>query len=229
MNWQLVTNFAIALLAIANPIGKVPLWIETSKYDGFRVQWRLAVLVTVTGFAILATFLLLGSQILDLFGIDLASFRVGGGIVILLIGIDMLNGNVTQVEVEEKEEDISPMQRAQQRIRQFVVPLVLPMIAGPGTISTVVIYGSRASSMLDYALLISVLTGVMLLILGTLVSSHKIKEVVGQMAITLLTRLFGLILVAIAMQLIVEGLGNIFPAWVTPASDISDSVNQQNG
>ncbi len=228
MNWQLGLNFLIAILAISNPLVKVPLWIEASQYDARHVRWRLAVLIVTTGAIILFIFLLIGQQIIDLFGIDLASFRIGGGIVIMLIGINMLNGKAVNVEKGEIDEDLSAFGLAKTRFRQVIVPLVMPMIAGPGSITTVIIYGTRAQTFLEYVLLSAILFGMMLVILGTLLGGFSLRALAGAMTMDLLTRIFGLIVVAIAVQFILEGMAEVFPQWITPESSLRDEVLQNS-
>ncbi|MDX1529979.1 MAG: MarC family protein [Rhodothermales bacterium] len=225
MDWSVATNFLIAMLAITNPVGKVPLWLEAAGGEGYRVRWRLAVLVVATGAGLLLLFLLLGHQILGVFGIDLASFKVGGGIIILQIGVRMLHGTAVQVEADEDDGEEDPLARAQTRFRQVIVPLSLPMIAGPGSISTALIYGTRVSTPAEYAVLSGILLGVMAVVLVTLLGSQRIERLVGPMALRLMTRLFGLILTAIAAQLILEGLGEVFPSWVEPSSPLHDDLN----
>lgn len=226
MNWTLATNFLIAMLAISNPLARVPLWVEASEHDARRVRWRLALLITGTGSAILFVFLVLREQILSLFGIDLASFRIGGGIVLLLIGLDMLRGKAVRVERHDLDEDQPAFLLSKTRFRQIVVPLVMPMIAGPCAISTVVIYGSRASLVGDYALLSVVLIGMMAAVLATLLGSHRIRRLVGGLALNLLTRTLGLLLVAIAVQFMLEGFGEVFPQWFPPESALSDELRR---
>ena len=229
MNWQLALNFLIAILAISNPLVKVPLWVEASQYDEKNVRWRLAVLIVATGGIILFVFLLIGQHIIDLFGIDLASFRIGGGIVILLIGINMLNGKAVNVERFEGDADVPAFTLAKARFRQVIVPLVMPMIAGPGSITTVIIYGTRASTILEYALLSAILAGVLLLTLGSLLGGFRLRALTGAMTMDLLTRIFGLIVVAIAVQFILEGMAQVFPQWITPESSIQDELELSRG
>ena len=135
MDWRLAINFLIASLAIINPLGKVPVWEEAAAGDQSGVRWRLALLVTLTGGAILHVFLLFGMPILNFFGIDLAGFRVGGGIVILLTGIQMLQGVAIQVDRDSDVEAQTQFALAKVRFRQIVVPMVVPFTAGPGSIS----------------------------------------------------------------------------------------------
>lgn len=100
MDMALHLNFFVALLAISNPLDKVPLWRAAARDETSPVQWRLALLVVLTGGAILATFLVFGRPILAFFGIDLASFRVDGGIVVLLVGIRMLRGELVRLDYD---------------------------------------------------------------------------------------------------------------------------------
>lgn len=229
MDWELIRNFFIAMIAIVNPLGKIPLWVEASGDQDRQVRWRLALLVTVTALIILLVFLLGGQSFLNLFGIDLASFRIGGGIIILLVGLDMLKGTAIQIKDEDEDthEDASKFRVAQSRFRQIVVPMAMPFMAGPGSISTVVVYSARAEGLLEYVGLSAVLGIVMLILFLILLSSNRIQSITGATALNIQTRVFGLILAGIAVQLIAEGLGAIFPTWVTEDSSIYEELQKQ--
>ncbi len=229
MKWGLITNFAIALLAIINPIGKIPLWLDASGDQQKDVQNRLAALIVFTAGIILLIFLLFGKDVLTFFNIDLASFKIGGGIVILQLGLSMLRGNAVNIEKEEFDEDTGLMERVKSRFRRVVIPMAVPMIAGPGSITTVIIYGSRAGTFTDYA----ALSGIVLIALASvyliLISGTTIKNYTGELPLMVITRLFGLILIAIAIQLMVEGLGEVFPSWLesngsVPQSQLQDDI-----
>lgn len=225
IDWQFVTNFLLALLAIVNPLGKIPVWIEASKLDRRQVRVVLALLVTLTGALLLTLFLLFGQFILEFFGVDLASFRVGGGIVILVVGMNMLNGQAVDLDLSEPDENQSALAQAKLRFGEVIVPLVVPFIAGPGSITTVLLYGARSHSLAEDLVLVGVLVGVMSLVLVTLLLGHRVRAWVGDLPLRVLTRIFGLILVAVAAQFIVEGLGEAFPNWLTPASPLQDDVS----
>lgn len=230
MDWELVRNFFIAMLAIINPLGKIPLWVQASTDQDRHVRWRLALLVIVTALIILLVFLLGGQFFLNLFGIDLASFRIGGGIIILMVGLEMLKGTAIQIkdDTQDTSEDLStfPFRRAQSRFRQVAVPLAMPLMAGPGSISTVVVYSARADSMTAYLGLSAALGAVMLILFLILLSGNRVQRLTGATVLNIQTRVFGLILAGIAVQLIVEGLGSIFPAWITEDSTIYDELQQ---
>jgi multiple antibiotic resistance protein len=224
MDWTLASNFLIALLAIANPLGKVPVWVSLTEGESRSTRMWLALLVVATGVGILVGTVAVGRWLLNVLGIDLPSFRVGGGIVILLLGISMLHGKAVDAELGELDEE-DPFRRAKLRFRQVVVPMAVPMIAGPGSISTVIIYASRTTSWAERAVLAGVLLIVAVLTLAALLAGHRIQRWVGPTTLMVQTRLFGLLLTAIAAQLILEGLGEVFPRWIGPASEIQDEVN----
>lgn len=224
MDTQLAANFFIAMVAIVNPIGKIPVWAEASAGSDRAVRWRLALMVTGTAAAILVLALLAGREALALFAIDLPSFRVAGGIIILLTALEMLRGVAVRVDSEAEDEDAHAYERAKARFRDVVIPVAMPILAGPGSITTVIVYGSRVTAWAEYGLLLAVLGAVMVLVLGVLLASERIRDLVGDMALDVQTRLFGLILAAIAMQLVLEGLGDVYPQWLDPRSPLADDV-----
>lgn len=226
MEWEVVGSFFIAMLAITNPLGKIALWIRSSHDEDRPVRLRLAALVTLTAFGILALFLVAGEAFLNLFGIDLASFRVGGGVVILLLGLDMLRGDILQLEVEQEDVGERPPSWtvAKTRFRKIAVPLVVPLMAGPGAISTVVVYSSRADDAVTYAALAVVLAVVMLILFAVLMAGRRVERAAGSLVLDIQTRLFGLLLAGIAVQLIAHGIGELFPGLLGPGSPILDDL-----
>ena len=226
MNEALLTNFFVAMLAIVNPFGKIPRWLQACEGEDVPVSRRLALFVTLTGFAILALALVAGRSALGVFGIDLAAFRIGGGIVILVIAIGMVQGESLEVDSADEDGETDPIQRAKARFRSVVVPLALPLLAGPGSITTAVVYGARAESWLERALMGGVLAVVMAVVLLALLAAPRIRDLVGDLALEVQTRLFGMILAAVAVQLMVEGLGEVFPDWLAPGSPIVDDVEE---
>lgn len=229
MNWGLITNFIIALLAIINPIGKIPLWLDASGDQSADVRSRLAALIVLTSGMVLILFFLFGKDVLNFFNIELASFKIGGGIVILQLGLSMLGGKAVDIEKEDLDDDAGVMQRVKSRFRQVVIPMAIPMIAGPGSITTVIIYGSRTESLVNTAAMCGILILTLVMVYFTMISGNTIKKYTGELPLMVITRLFGLILIAIAIQLIVEGLGEVFPSLIQsgagmPQSEIMDDV-----
>lgn len=226
MEDRLLENFALAMVAILNPLGKIPVWVEASAGCDAPVRRRLAAFVTGTATLLLLVFLFFGREILSFLGLDLPSFRVGGGIIILLIGLDMLRGEAVDVDRSGNEDGQDAYDRAKARFRDVVVPVAVPILAGPGSITTVLLFGYRAHDWPERLLLAAVLVGLLSLVLVLLLLGKRIQAAVGDLVLRVQTRIWGLLLTAIAVQLIVVGLGESFPAWLEPNSPIVDDVQQ---
>jgi multiple antibiotic resistance protein len=190
------TKFLIGLLAIVNPLGAVPIFVALT--SGTIDAERKIILFVA---------LLFGDLLLRFFGITIHSFSVGGGILILLMAISMLQAKISAVShtAEEAREGASKESVA-------VVPLAMPLLAGPGAISTVILYAHKNPSLTHYAIL-----GVDILIVGVLLWAVLqlvpwISRHVSQTGINIFTRIMGLILAAIAIEFIANGLRGLFPA-----------------
>lgn len=212
MNTDFLMNFTAAIVAIINPIGLIPIWKDLLGDTSRNVRNRVALMVIASSVAVLLIFLNLGRELLEFFQIDLLVFKVAGGILLLLTGLSMVNGHVSKLK-DRKENGETSHQIAKQRFRKVLVPLAIPMLAGPGSITTVIIYGVRAQNFMDYLGLSLVLFVVLMILLLMLCNSHYIERKVDDLIFIVFTRVFGVIVVAIAMQFILEALINIFPGW----------------
>lgn len=200
----------ITLLAIVNPPAIVPFFIHYTQ--GFsRANRRHTILVaSFSAFLVIAGSALLGIRILEFFGISLASFQVGGGMLLLTSALNMLNAKPAEVKPATNELE-EGAEKAAMGASIAVVPLTIPLLTGPATMSTVVIYAERAQTMLQmatligYGLVIAVVTAI------SFALANPIARVLGQTGINVLTRLMGLILAALAVEVMAEGLGNLFP------------------
>jgi len=215
VNWDLISNFVIALLAIVNPVEKIPLWVEASKGGTRRFQWRLAGLIVFSSAAILLIFLFFGRSLLIQLQIELASFKIGGGLILLQFGFSMLRGTAVKINGENGQSD-DLNRRVLRRYRQIFIPIGVPVIAGPGAITTVIIYGYQSDSLLTYAFLCAAVLAVLTLLFFTLITGPAIQKVTGELSLNLISRIFGMILIAIAVQFMVGGLSEVFPGWTSP-------------
>ncbi len=224
MEIAFIRNFLLAMIAIVNPLGKIPIWVEASEGCDRPVRSRLALLVTGTATLLLLAFLFFGQAILDFLGLDIPSFRVGGGIIILLIGIDMLRGRAVDVDTSKREKGDDALDQAKARFRDIVVPVAVPILAGPGSITTVLLFGIRAEDWSQRLMLGGLLVAVMIVVLILLLLGQQIQELLGSLALNVQTRIWGLLLTAIAAQLILVGLGESFPAWLESTSPLTDDL-----
>lgn len=212
-NWDLISNFAIALLAIVNPVEKIPLWIRASDGGRRQFQWLLAGLIILSCSVILLVFLWFGQTLLIKLKIDLASFKIGGGLILLQFGFSMLKGTAVELE-EESDHSSAPLkQRVLKRYQQVFIPIGVPVIAGPGAITTAIIYGYQSDTFLTDIYLGLTVIGVLGMLYVTLLISTSIRRIIGELPLNLIARVFGLILIAISVQFMVEGLAEVFPGW----------------
>jgi multiple antibiotic resistance protein len=213
MNLDLISNFVIALLAIVNPVEKIPLWVEASKGGSREFRWRLAGLIILSSAVILLIFLFLGRQLLIQLHIELASFKIGGGLILLQFGFSMLRGKAVKISGDDNNESDDLNSSVLKRFQEVFIPIGVPVIAGPGAITTVIIYGYQSDSFLTSSLLSLAVLGVLGLLFFTLITGHAIQKITGDLSLNLVSRIFGMILIAISVQFMVEGLTEVFPGW----------------
>ncbi len=221
MEWNLYLNFFAAMLAIINPIGIFPIWSELTNDSGSNVRKRIAFLMILTSFAILVVFLVSGKYLLQFFSIDLPVFKVAGGILLLHIGISMVKGSATRLQNRE-EEGPTAYSLAKQRFKKIIVPLAIPALAGPGSITTVILFGTRADSFINFLMLSAVVLASFLILLIVFINAPFFEKKVDNIVFSIFTRIFGIIVTAIAIQFMVEGLGEVFPNWLEGASVLKD-------
>ena len=214
INLDLISNFAIALLAIVNPVEKIPLWVQASKGGQKDFQWWLAGLVILSSGVILLVFLWVGHYLLLQLKIDLASFKIGGGLILLQFGFSMLKGTAVKIDKEREDESENLKKRVLDRYQQIFIPIGVPVIAGPGAITTVIIYGYQSQTWLTHVALSFTMAVVLAVLFFTLLLGPYIQKRTGELPLNLISRVFGMILIAIAVQFMVEGLTEVFPGWV---------------
>ncbi|HLO93175.1 MAG TPA: MarC family protein [Burkholderiaceae bacterium] len=205
----------IALLAIVNPIGVVPFFIHFAQ-DLSPEQRRHTVRVSsVTAFLVISISALAGLKVLDFFNISLASFQVGGGVLLLISALQMLNAR----PAESRPEDLSEGQaKLSSGASIAVVPLTIPLLTGPATISTMVIYADKTRHWWELGVLVGYGVVVGLVTYLVFSASGRIARVLGQTGINIMTRLMGLILAALAVELLQDGLIKLFPVLASHLS-----------
>lgn len=201
----------VTLLAIVNPLAIVPFFIHYTQ--GFTREQRLRTIwiSSLSAFAVIAISALLGLQILAFFGISLASFQVGGGMLLLTSALAMLNAQPAEAK-SNAEEMQSAAERSAARASIAVVPLTIPLLTGPATMSTVVIYADKARDLLQLGTLVGYGVVVALATALCFGLAEPIARVLGKTGINVMTRLMGLILAALAVEVMSDGLIKLFPA-----------------
>ena len=203
----------IALLAIVNPIGAVPFFIHfTQAFTSDQRQQTIRV-SSFAAFVVIAVSALAGLKVIEFFGISLASFQVGGGCLLLISSLAMLNAQ----PAESKPGDVSDGQEKLAAGASIaVVPLTIPLLTGPATISTVVIYAEKTRHLWELAVLVGYGVVIGLVTYAAFSASGHIAKVLGRTGINVMTRLMGLILAAMAVELLADGLVKLFPVLAGP-------------
>ena len=201
----------LALLAIVNPIGVIPFYIHFTR--GFsREQRRRTIHVAAIGaFVVIAISALAGLRIIEFFGISLASFQVGGGMLLLISSLQMLNAQ----PAESRRGDLSEgSDKVDAGDSIAIVPLTIPLLTGPATISTMVIYAEKTRHWWQLAILVGYGVVIGLSVWAAFSLSGRIARVLGKTGINVMTRLMGLLLAALAVEVMSDGLVKLFPGLV---------------
>jgi len=201
----------ITLLAIVNPLAIVPFFIHYTQGFSSEQRRRTIAISSFSAFVVIAVSALAGLHILDFFGISLASFQVGGGMLLLTSALNMLNAQPAEAKPASHELE-DGAEKAAMGASIAVVPLTIPLLTGPATMSTVVIYAEKAktfwqlSTLVGYGVVIGLATALCFAL------AQPIARVLGKTGINVMTRLMGLILAALAVEVMSDGLMKLFPA-----------------
>lgn len=198
----------IALLAIVNPIGVIPFFIHFTQNFSRQQRQHTIRVSAFTAFIVVAVSAVAGLKVIEFFNISLPSFQVGGGTLLLISAIQMLNAQPAESRQEDVQEGSS---KADAGASIAVVPLTIPLLTGPATISTMVIYAEKTRHWWEQAALVGYGVVVGLVTFAVFSASGRIARVLGQTGINIMTRLMGLILAALAVELLADGLTKLFP------------------
>ncbi len=205
-HWTEYTRFFIALFVILDPFAAVPIFLVLTKAYTAGERGRIANITAATVLAVLVVASLTGETLLHTMGTNLASFRVGGGIVLLIMALSMLRAQTDTVRTTPAEEA-----EAEDRNAVAVVPLAIPLLAGPGAISTVIIEMHRSGMEFHGLMVIFTIALVCFILWIVLRMAATIGRKLGQTGLNIINRLFGLILAAIAVEIMANGLKQLFP------------------
>jgi len=198
----------IALLAIVNPIGVIPFFIHFTQGFTRKQRQNTARVAAISAFIVIAVSALAGLQIIEAFGISLASFQVGGGLLLLMSAIQMLNAQPAEARPEDLNEGGD---KADTGASIAIVPLTIPLLTGPATISTMIIYADKTRHWWQLGVLVvyGVIIGLVVWVAFSL--SERIAGAIGKTGTNVMTRLMGLLLAALAVEVMSDGLTKLFP------------------
>ena len=198
-------RFVVTLTAVVDPFLAVPFFLQFTRADDLTQRAKLARVIAFTVFVVLACATFVGESLLLLIGASLPAFRVAGGLVLLLMALAMLNAQVGGVRQSKAEAD-----ELQTGDVSGIVPLAFPLLAGPGAISTSIIAAERGG--LTHQLAVIGCIGLVCLVSWVVLArAHAIADRLSLSGLNIATRILGLLLAAMAVQTMAEGLKDLFP------------------
>jgi multiple antibiotic resistance protein len=198
-----------AIFFVVDPIAVVPIFLGMTRGDSEEKKRAMAKRASITAFAILTSFALAGTFVFHILGVTLSAFKVAGGILLLLTSVEMLTGQKTRTRTTKEEE-----QEGEEKEDVAIFPLAIPLLAGPGSIATVTALMARAGSAL-YAVPVVICIGITCLVSYLMLrAAVRIAKVMGVTGMTVLNRVVGLIIGALAVQFIFDGVSDAFPRLV---------------
>jgi multiple antibiotic resistance protein len=204
---ELFGSALVTFLVIIDPPGCAPIFASLTRGASPVHRRAMAIRSSLIAWAILMFFALLGKPMLQALGISLASFRIAGGIMLFFIALDM----VFERRTERREKRAEEIERTPETEDISVFPMAIPMIAGPGSIASAMLWVSRADDIFEIAVVLAAITAVMLITLVTLLAAGPLMRLIGEKVEAMITRILGVILAALAAQFVVDGLKQSFP------------------
>jgi MarC family membrane protein len=210
MHMDVLAPFFAATLAILNPVGQLPVFIAATSGVKTRVRRYLALLIGAVICVAMVASLVFGRQVLHFFGVSLPAFEIAGGIIILFLGLHMVRGNAETFDGPGQDDsETSDFRKAEVHLREVLVPVAIPMFVGPGAISTILLFASQIHTVEDLVGGALVLIAVSALSTVVMLFSEVISRALGVNGLAIATRLFGLIIVAMAVQFVLSGLSKV--------------------
>ena len=209
---ELAVNFFVALFALIDPIGNVPLFAAATLGAAAAGRRMVAVYIGLFILGFLVFFYFTGVALLEFFGISMPAFRIAGGIILFILGLDMVRDDFTTMFADAAEgiEGQSARVYAKQRFERLIVPFAMPLLIGPGSISTVIIYASEAKDfgLGGMAVGVGVIAAVSVVTVACFWASPLISKALGRIGMSIVVRVLGLILCALAVQFVLVGVGD---------------------
>ncbi|ESQ91659.1 MarC family protein [Asticcacaulis benevestitus] len=228
---EFYVNFFITLFALIDPIGNVPIFAAATQSQSVRSRRLLSIYIAIFTAIILTLFFFAGLSILKFFGISMDSFRIAGGLILFLMGLDMARGDFLETFSHAEEvksggdaatgvQPLGHRESAKKSFEKLVVPFAFPLMVGPGTISTAVIQADVAAKMGIWGTVagVAAIFTTSAAVLVTLLFSNTISRVFGRVGMVVVVRVLGLILCALSVQIIISSVSEITHNLILPSA-----------
>jgi multiple antibiotic resistance protein len=199
MDINLAITAFVSLFVIIDPIGLAPLFVAVTQNNTKAQRRDIALRACLTGLAILAVFGVAGETVLSIIGISMPAFRISGGILLFLTAIEMLFEKRGQRRENQAEPAPDPS----------VFPLAMPLIAGPGAMTTMILLTGQQTGLAGQAMVFGVMASVILIVFVMFMLSSVLERLLGHTGINLVSRLLGMFLAALSVQFVIDGINDI--------------------
>ena len=197
-----------SLIAVANPLSTASIFLTITRRNKHKKKKKIAKTACNTAAYVLISFALVGTYILGFFSITLDAFRIAGGLIIVSIGFSML---------KSKREHLKSDKEKREAIRKddvSIIPLAIPMISGPGAITTVLILASNSTGFIDMSMILLAIIAMCLVSFLVLVNADKVHKYLGRTGKATVDKIVGLIVLVIGIQFIINGIDGLMMEWI---------------
>ena len=208
-----IGKIILSLIVLVNPFSALSIFLELTQDYTSRERRRTAQITALSVFIIMTVFIFSGNWILKILSISTGSFQVGGGILVFLIAVSMMNSgsNPAKPKIGTQEHDEITVQPRPNMGAVAIVPLAMPLIIGPGGISTVIIHASAARHMNDLFAIVAAGAAISVICYLSLLAAAKVSRWLGETGLTVLNRIMGMLLAAVAVEIVIAGIRSLFP------------------
>lgn len=209
-----IVKIILAFMVLINPFSALTLFLDSTRGYKMTDRRRFARITSLTVFITITFFTIAGELLLRALGISIGSFQVAGGILVFLIAINMMNGEGNPVKPDQENVDFDDSFETIGSTAAAVVPLAIPMIVGPGGISTVIIYSAQVHSWQQKLAII--IAGLLIAIFCylSLMAAGRLSRFLGDTGLNIISRIMGMLLAAVAIEILVSGVRTIFPSLI---------------
>ena len=201
----------VAMIVIVNPVGIMPVFVAMTAHTSEAERKKIARIASVSVFIVLLVSAVLGERVLEMFGISIASFKVGGAILVMTAALSMMQAMPTRDKQTPEE-----AKEAEDKASIAVVPLAIPLLAGPGAMSTIIIYASEKKTFLHLGVVCLVVLGIAISTWLALRIAAKVGSRMSKTTVNVATRIMGLLLAALAVEIFAGGIVELIPALGKP-------------
>ena len=206
-----IIKIILAFMVLINPFSALTLFLDSTHGYSLNNRRKVARIACLTIFITISFFTLAGETLLKALGISIGSFQLAGGILVFLIALNMMNGEGNPVKPDQENFDVDHLHGAPPTMAAAVVPIAIPMMIGPGGISTVIIYSSQVTGILQVSAILIAGLFISLFCYVALMAAGRISRLLGDTGLNIMSRIMGMLLAAVSIEIIVNGLRTLFP------------------